>query len=130
MRVVHDHQEWLAEIHTLKPPGNRLQVPDPRLDDVVRKSQPDRRSDCRKNIVDVDASDQRRLRLNRSIRRLRGEVQSAETQLKLLCFHVRAILQPIRQPFAPQSNELVPPLIIRVSYPYVRRAGSPSLQTT
>ena len=84
VRVIDDHKKRLTQIDALESPGNAFQIANARLDDFVRKPQRLRRANRCKNVVDVDAPNQRRRNLHFAFRRLRRERQTGKRKLKFL----------------------------------------------
>ena len=78
MRVIHDHQKWLALIHALEPPGNALQILDSFLDDFVGKAERLPRANGGEQVVHIDPAHEPRSHFQSSVWRLRGEMQALE----------------------------------------------------
>src|SRR5258708_4025193 len=95
MREINNHQERLAHVHALESARNILQIVNSLFDGLVGNSRSLRGSNGRQNIVDVDASNQRRRDLQLAVWCLRSKPKSGERQLEFFGGDVRSIFDSV-----------------------------------
>ncbi len=101
MRIIDDHQEWLAEIDALKTTRYAFQIADAALNRFIRKPQRLRRSNRGKQVVNIDPADEPGDHVHFSIRGMGAKCQTVEGQLKFLRGYIRIRFQSIADRFLP-----------------------------
>src|SRR5258708_21840734 len=112
MREINNYQERLAQVHALESARNILQIANSLFDGLVGNSRSLRGSNRRQNIVDVDASDQRRRDLQLAVWCLRGKPETGERQLKFFGGDVRRIFDSVGDRLFRQTSQPFPRRIV------------------
>ncbi len=124
MRVIDNHQKWLAHGDRLKSAGNILEIADTVRDDFIGQAKRLCRSNGGENVVHVDAPHQRRLNIDFAVGRQRRKRKPGKTQLKFLGGKPRAGIQAIGDHIFRRASQSFSVLVIDVEHRHIRRARS------